>query len=152
MTTRISADAAEAREALRELLKPGMTVHTTTTHTSASGMTRWIRPIVVLADGEPHDLSWLVKRAEIFNGRNRAVVRHEGIKMEGCGMDMGFHLVYTLSRALFAGGHACIGEGTEAQNYRDRCPSNDHSNDRERDYSPGRIHPDSGYALRHRWL
>jgi hypothetical protein len=151
MTTKISADAAEARETLREILKPGMTVWTTLEHVSASGMTRWIRPIVI-ENGEPHDLTWLVKRAEIFNGRSRAVARHGGIKVEGCGMDMGFHLVYTLSRVLFSGGHACLGEGTEENNRRDRCPSNDHSNDRERDYRPDRMHPDSGYALRQHWL
>jgi hypothetical protein len=28
-----------------------------------------------------------------------------GIRVGGCGMDMGFHLVYTLSRALFDDGY-----------------------------------------------
>lgn len=62
---------------------------------------------------------------------------------------MGFELVYSLSRTLFPDGFDCIGEG---DGYGTFCPSNDHSNDRTRDYSPGRHHGGGGYALRQRWL
>ena len=82
-------------------------------------------------------------------------------------MDMGFHLVYSLSYALWPDGFGCVGAG---------CPSNDHSNG-DRDYTPhgptdangdpedrdpgpgeardGLVrhwHRDGGYALRQRWL
>jgi len=67
--------------------------------------------------------------------------RHEGAKASGCGMDMGFALVYDLSRILFKEGFECIGE---------HCPSNDHSNG-DRDRTPHK-HSDPGYALNHRWL
>lgn len=30
---------------------------------------------------------------------------HNGIKVEGAGMDMGFHLVYSLSQRLFGDGY-----------------------------------------------
>ena len=44
----------------------------------------------------------------------------EAIRVGGCGMDMGFHVVYNLSRALYRDGRfVCMGED---------CPSNDHSN------------------------
>ena len=69
--------------------------------------------------------------------------RGDGLKVSGAGMDMGFWLVYTLSRALWPDGYACIGEG---------CPANDHSNGL-REYTAGKHqHSDGGYALRQRWL
>lgn len=39
--------------------------------------------------------------------------------MNGCGMDMGFSLVYDLGRVLFRDNFRCIGKG---------CPSSDHDN------------------------
>lgn len=74
---------------------------------------------------------------------------HDGIVCGGCGMDMGFDLVYRLSRTLFQDRFGCIGDSLE---YAKRCPSNDHSNERERNYTKGRQHSDGGYALRQRWL
>jgi hypothetical protein len=66
---------------------------------------------------------------------------HDGIVVRGCGMDMGFHLVYNLSSILFADSFTCIGPG---------CPSNDHSNG-DKDYTP-HLHTDAGYALRSAWI
>src|SRR5712692_6873174 len=70
-----------------------------------------------------------------------SLAQYEGIKVSGAGMDMGFHLVYSLSYDLYPDGFECIGE---------RCPSNDHSNG-DRDYSPHH-HKDGGYALLQRWI
>lgn len=70
-----------------------------------------------------------------------------GIVIGGCGMDMGFALVYALSRSLFRDGFKCIGD--ETRNHRS-CPSNDHSNGMP--YARGRKHSDPGYALRQVWL
>ena len=75
--------------------------------------------------------------------------KRDGIIMGGCGMDMGFSLVYNLSSALFPDGFECIGKGDDRGAF-SRCPSNDHTNG-DRDYSPHK-HSDGGYALRHRWL
>lgn len=170
MTDKVSnEEQAEAIVKLRETLTPGDTVRTIARHTSKSGMTHWISAIVTV-DGEPHDYSWLVARAL----GQRANKEHEGIKRGGCGMDMGFDLVYSLSRMLWPEGYGCIGEG---------CPSNDHSNG-DHDYTPhlklcntrNRVtgltynivhdtrgmatgmferdhwHKDGGYALTQRWL
>ena len=128
---------------LREILHPGDTVSTVLSHVSRSGMTRWIK-VVVVVDGEARDVSWHVAKATGYpvNTRN-----HEGVEVGGCGMDMGYHLVYGLSRVIFddfpCTGIAAYGVG--------RCPSNDHSNG-DRDYVAGRLHSDPGYALNHRWL
>lgn len=43
-----------------------------------------------------------------------------GLKIGGCGMDMGFHVVNSLSYALYGEGYQCLGKG--------KCPSNYHSN------------------------
>ena len=132
----------EARSQLRELLPPGSTVQTILRHTSRSGMTRAISPVV---DGE--DISWLVVRAV---PGFRFDDRYGGIKRSGCGMDMGFSLVYTLSQALYPNGFECIGERETETGWIKRCPSNDHSNG-DRDYSPHH-HASGGYALQQAWL
>jgi hypothetical protein len=115
--------------------------------------------LVINGDADVRELDYNVARAlgESIDGK------HGGIRMGGCGMDMGFALVYSLSRALFPGGYGCIGKGEgEPRHY---CPSSDHSNG-DRDYTPHGAetsdargadqcwhwHRDGGYALRHRWL
>jgi hypothetical protein len=62
---------------------------------SASGMTRWITPLIFV-DGEPRYLGYHVARvlgAGLDNDR--------GVRVVGCGMDMGWHLIYSLSTALY---------------------------------------------------
>lgn len=141
MTEAQKAERAEAIERLREILKPGDTVHTILRHVSRSGMQRSISCIILDKDG-PHEIDWLVRQAmgEKIDRTNG------GIKVGGCGMDMGFHLVYSLSRTLFRNGFRCAGE-------KRRCPSNDHSNTPYPPRKGGRMkHSDGGYALNHRWL
>lgn len=103
---------------LRELLHPGDTVYTILRHVSRSGMQRRITPLLLPQGngGQPHYLDWAVARAT-----GRKLGEREGVVVGGCGMDMGFELVYTLSRVLFPDGFDCIGKG---------CPANDHVNAR----------------------
>ncbi len=166
------AESREAIDRLREMVSPGDEIHTILRHVTRSGMGRSIS-LVSGSDGVTK-LDYLVARAL----NDRIDQNNSGIKIGGCGMDMGFALVYNLSRTLYPTGFGCIGEG---------CPSNDHSNG-DRDYTPahrlercdcldrpgfdglGRVHArcngtgyvetgnrehhheDGGYALRHRWL
>ena len=120
---RISREEAVTK--LRETygLDVGSNVYTAVRHVSRSGMTRIISAHVVM-DGELHNIGFLAAAAigaKFDNDRG-------GVKLEGCGMDMTFHLVYSLSRALFPEGHECTGNniGDERVRY---CPSNDHAND-----------------------
>lgn len=147
----------EAIRNLRESLPPGTTVFTVLRHVSASGMSRSIDAYrigpEVDRDGAAivSRLSWGACKATGFAYNNR----HEAIRVGGAGMDVGYHIVYSLSRALYPDGFGCIGE---------RCPSNDHSNgDRiytvhgsasaENNGAPWEHwHRDGGYALRHRWI
>jgi hypothetical protein len=128
----------EAIEDLRELLKPGDTVYTVLRNVSRSGMTRDIDCYVIKEDS-PRWISRLVAKAieASFNEKRDAV------RVGGCGMDMGFHIVHNLSYALYPDSFVCIGQG---------CPANDHSNG-DRDYSAHQhSRGASGYALKHRWM
>lgn len=141
-TKQQQAEQLEAIQYLRELFPPGSTASTVLRHVTRSGMGRTISVLAADADGI-HDVSWAVARAAGFPfDRDRG-----GVKVGGCGMDMGFHLVYAMSRVLYPDGHSCTGQGAD---FRHSCPSNDHSNG-DRDYTPHH-HADGGYAVRQRWV
>lgn len=130
------AQQEQARDDLRKIVPPGSTVTCILRHVSRSGMFRVIA-LCVCDNGEPRDISYLAGLATgTAHDRDRS-----GLRMSGCGMDMGFAAVYDLSRALYRDSFECIG---------DKCPSNDHVNG-DRDRAPHK-HNDGGYALRHRWL
>jgi hypothetical protein len=97
------AERDEAIIALRELLAPGDTVYTVVTHVARSGMSRHIRCYcVIMQNGKPvvHWISNLVARALGYSQDYRS----GALKVSGCGMDMCFHVVHSLSYALH--GHA----------------------------------------------
>lgn len=127
---------------LREILKPGDTVHTILRNVSRSGMNRRISCVT----SDMRDITFHVARALDEPTKNRAgYVQDAGISQSGCGMDMGFNLIYNLASVLFPDGYMCIGRD---ENH--RCPSNDHSNG-DRDYTP-HMHRSGGYALNQRWV
>lgn len=99
----------EAKQRLLELLKPGDVVYTVLRHRSASGMSRVV-DLVVIKERTTGDkagahaifhLGWNAADA-LGWGYNR---NWEGVKVGGCGMDMGFHIVYELSHTLFGDGY-----------------------------------------------
>lgn len=102
MTTQKAKDRAEAIETLRAMLHPGDTVYTIVTHVSRSRMQRRIKAMIIRdGDGEPRhiaNISWKVATAIGWGFKEDAVV------VNGCGMDLGFRLVYTLARTLFPNG------------------------------------------------
>lgn len=118
--------------------------------------------VAVGRGNEIKDISWEAARVmgdPIKQGGK--YVQDAGLAVSGCGMDMGFHVVSTLSAILFPDGFGCIGrpEGDAVMNANGErvwCPSNDHTNgDRDyRLYRQGRRHWHSSgdYALVHRWL
>jgi hypothetical protein len=130
------AEQEAARVTLRELLPPGSTVHTTVKHVARSGMSRSIS-CYVIRDDSPRWIDSLICKAVGYTFDEK----REAVKIGGCGMDMGFAIVYDLAYSLWGKNFSCIGKG---------CPSNDHSNG-DRDYTP-HAHSDGGYALRQRWL
>jgi hypothetical protein len=142
MTKAQEKDRDEARAELRARLKPGQEILCVLRSVSRSGMSRVI-DLKVIEDGEMRGLGWTAARAL----GDKYDTKAEGIKVPGCGMDMGFHIVYSLSSVLWRDGFDCIGTGPAGRTEGRPCPSNDHSN---RD--PSHHHRDGGYALRSRWV
>lgn len=126
----------EAIAHLRTIINPGDTVYTVLRSVSRSGMSRTVDVIKIDKDGNPCRLTHSVAVALDFTYDRK----QEALKVQGCGMDAGFEVVYHLGRALFPE-FICSGKD---------CRSNDHSNG-DRDYTPHK-HSDGGYALNHRWL
>lgn len=91
---------AEAKFSLLMLVKPGDTVYTELLNVSRSGMYRRISAYVV-KDGEMIKLDRLAIRLGVGDSPRNG---NAGIGVGGCGMDMGFSIVYNLSRVLFGGG------------------------------------------------
>ena len=103
MTKAQKAERDEAVAKLREMLPPGSKVQTIVRHVSSSGMTRHISLVVArVEDGQPtvHDITWLVGKALDYR-RNQ---KDGGLVVSGCGMDMGFAVVYDLGRKLYPDG------------------------------------------------
>jgi hypothetical protein len=115
-------DKQNALEMLSDV-KPNEVIYTTVKHVSASGMSRDIAVCRVI-DGRIQDISYFVSKI-----LDRPLAKNNGVKVAGCGMDMGFHLVYSLSYALFP-------KGTDA-------PHGTRNGDPD---------SDGGYVLKHEWL
>jgi len=115
----------EAIKRLQDEIPPGTTIYTVLRHCSASGMQRSIQ-CLVMRDNQPWDYSWLVKRALGY----RLNEKHGGVKIGGCGMDMGFHLVNTLSYCVHG-----VGRETDTP---------------DQVVARGEARP--GYTFGHRWI
>lgn len=90
----------EARQSaitrLREVLKPGDTVYTIVRRVGRTGMSRDITPLT-FRNGEPFYLGRLAAEALGWSIGDK----DHGVRINGCGMDMSFHLVYTLAATIF---------------------------------------------------
>lgn len=90
---------------LKDYFNDTRTVYTILRSVSSSGMTRHISLVVAGLDSEGnadlYDITYLAAQAlgDKLQERNG----HRTIKVNGCGMDMGFNLVYNLSSVLFHG-------------------------------------------------
>ena len=81
-------------------VKPGTKVYTILRHVSSSGMSRNIS--LVIADGNDiADITYYA--AQALGDKLIESKGHRAIRVNGCGMDMGFHLIYNLSSVLFKG-------------------------------------------------
>lgn len=111
----------ESLDRLREQLPPGSTVYTVLRHVSRSGMCRWIDLFAFDKEGVKFYVSGYAWNVGVGDGAHPNDQRSGGggLRIGGCGMDMGFALVYELSRILYPDGFDCIGE---------RCPAADHVN------------------------
>lgn len=118
--------AQQARERLLSLLTPGDTVYGIVRHVSRSGMSRRI-DFYVIKNNEPLFLTGAMAALGIGTFPRTG----QGLRVDGCGMDMVFHCVYNLGRILWPGGDGKTVIG------------------RNRDKKP---ETDGGYLLRHSQL
>ena len=93
-------DKARAEELLKEWFPKGSTAHTTVVHVARSGMSRHIKVFAITGE-RIQNISCYV--ADYLGWR---YTNKEAVFVGGCGMDMGFHLIYTLSSCLYDDGYA----------------------------------------------
>lgn len=94
------------KEIIKELKKAfpkGSTAYTKLIHCSQSGMTRIIG-VIGIKKNEPNYYSYKV--GELLDYKHADKFGEYGVKVGGCGMDMGFHLIYQLSSILYKDGYA----------------------------------------------
>lgn len=108
MTKQQKSERDEFIAKLRETLKPGDTLHTVLKSVSRTGMSRVIDVFHFYVDKDTGKVrkSWLsywIAKATGMSFQDGAG-KPEGIKIGGCGMDMGFEIVYTLGRTLYPDG------------------------------------------------
>ena len=94
---------AEAADTMRRYLQPGSVVYATVRTVSRSGMSRRIDLYAIAppVDGFGHGQPWLARLSGFAARALGWPCNDNGVKVDGCGMDMRFHLVDSLSRTLF---------------------------------------------------
>ena len=88
-----------------------LTVFTQVIHTAKSGMTRWIKAYVMI-DNEPRELTGY-NLPSFAKEHYKWDDSKDAWKIGGCGMDMGFALVYDMAShygKIEAGGYDVLGE------------------------------------------
>lgn len=89
---------AQARENLRKFCPEGGKVYIVLRSVAKSGMSRTLS-LFVICDGELSDITGYAAHSlgwPLVNAKGSRAMR-----VEGCGMDMGFHAVSSLARALY---------------------------------------------------
>lgn len=137
MTTKEERDQAMAR--LREIARDsGYKFYTVLRHVSRSGMFRKISVYAMTREGK----IWLdgyISHLGIYSLDKSG----EGLRVSGCGMDMGFDVVYNVGTLIYPKGFRCHGK---------KCMGSEHHNP---PFPPrdGRMHHKSGgYAIRQEWI
>ena len=93
---KLEQDKAE----LKDMLGDNPNVYTILRSVSASGMTRHIS-LKIVHKGELIDITYLTSR--VLGDKLSDKLGFNTIRVNGTGMDMGFHLTYNLSSVLYAG-------------------------------------------------
>ena len=103
--TQKDRERAEAIQRLQEWFPKGSTVYTILRHVSRSGMQRTIGVVAILDKGT--DGYQDIRHPNYATSKALGYTldkQRDGVKVNGAGMDMGFHLVDSLSHALYGDG------------------------------------------------
>lgn len=107
-----TAHRIELMNDLRAWMPKGSTVYTILRSRARSGMSRVISPVVLQPKTYDSgcDVKWeaepIFPEYKVAQLLGLGLDKNQGIKIQGCGMDMGFHLVYTLASILYDDGNA----------------------------------------------
>ena len=99
-------EIAEAIQVLQNLgCKEGTTIYTSIRSVAKSGMSRAISCFIVATEA---DGSNYISNIDYFVGIILGLKHHKegGLIIRGCGMDMGFAIVYNLSSEMLSDGYA----------------------------------------------
>jgi len=88
----------QCRNELLSLVKPNDKIYVNVVSVSSSGMSRKMS-FHIIKDNELRSISYLVSVVAGYNTDN-----NYNLKVSGCGMDMGFSVVYNLGRCLWRDG------------------------------------------------
>lgn len=99
VSTKTEQSTAEIAE-LREYLNETDTIYTIVRSVARSGMSRKM-DLYVIRDNTPRRITFSVAKALGW----RYDMNAEALHVDGCGMDMGFHTVYSLSQVLYGDGY-----------------------------------------------
>lgn len=153
--TQKERDRNESLETLRKLLQPGDTVYTILNHVSRSGMSRRIS-LCVGHGKEIQNITWDAARAMGDSTKQGGkYVQDAGMVVPGCGMDMGFHIVYSLSRTLFPDGFGVTSIGgirPRSKEHATELTAENKTTFYGRNGDPSGWDNDGGYALKQSWL
>ena len=99
-----TTEVTEAKNYLLKMFKTNKTVYTTLRNVSSNGMTRHIKVFTVSKNPytkkqEIVNITWYVGKILDY----RISEKTDSLIVGGCGMDMGFHVVYSLSSELYRG-------------------------------------------------
>lgn len=93
---------AEAADMLRRYLQPGSVVYATVRTVSRSGMSRRIDLYTIATDADRDGgRPWLAYLSGLAGAVLGWPVNDDGVRVDGCGMDMRHHVVECLSFAIF---------------------------------------------------
>jgi len=88
----------EAKNSLKEILRPGDSISVHLNSVSSSGMTRHLTFLIARIDGNGIPFIWNITRLVAKATGLRYNDKKEDLVVGGCGMDMGFAVVYDLGR------------------------------------------------------
>lgn len=132
-----SAELAAAKQAsfqyLCDVLPPGSTVYTQLVSVSRSGMTRNLR-VHAVVNGAIVNLTHHVARVLEYRLKRGPI---DTLIVSGCGMDMGYHVVNSLSYALHGMTNKPVGAIAPHPGTCETAPESGYR---------------AGYTLRHEWL
>ncbi len=152
---RQSLEIGKAKKTLRELLPPGSTVLCILRSVSRSGMSR---EISFLTETHQNVTGLFALVGDYRRGKS------DGLKVTGCGMDMGFAVVYDVSRRLYPDGFGikCNDCDYRAEKESDLLLSFLTDEEKARNVTPHKFYGrngdasgwdnDGGYALGSRWI